>query len=290
MALSDKEKQTPAWREQLAQTWQTLLYKIRPARPAPQPGMGAIPHTDGTVFRVWAPNAEAVYVTGSFNNWHPSQIPLAHESNGYWSVNVPQAQVGDEYKFVLKRGRQQLLRTDPYAKDVRTPFQNGVVRNGRVLGIETAVSPKTTPFQPPSLEELVIYELHVGTFGEGQGSAPFNFEAVIAKLPYLRVLGINAIELMPVKAFPGELSWGYNPAHPFAISQVYGGPEKFKQLIDAAHAQGIAVLVDVVYNHFGPQELSLWQFDGWQQHGLGGIYFYNDWRSNTPWADTVGER
>ncbi|MAT95995.1 MAG: 1,4-alpha-glucan branching protein [Anaerolineaceae bacterium] len=248
--------------------------------------MGAIPHAEGTVFRVWAPNAEAVYVTGSFNNWHPNQIPLAHERNGYWSVNVPEAQVGDEYKFVLKRGRQQLLRTDPYAKDVRPPFQNGVVRNGTVLGMETAVSPKATSFQPPALQDLVIYELHVGTFGEDQGSPPFNFEAVIAKLPYLRVLGINAIELMPVKAFPGELSWGYNPAHPFAISQIYGGPEKFKQLIDAAHEQGIAVIVDVVYNHFGPQELSLWQFDGWQQHGLGGIYFYNDWRSKTPWADT----
>lgn len=286
MTLSNKEKQTPAWRDQLAQTWQTLRYKIRPVQPAQQPGMGAIPHAEGTVFRVWAPNAEAVYVTGSFNNWQPRQIPLAHETNGYWSVNVPQAQIGDEYKFVLRRGRQQLLRTDPYAKDVRAPFQNGVVRNGTVLGSRTAVSAKTSPFQPPSLEELIIYELHVGTFGEGEGDPPFNFEAVVAKLPYLRVLGINAIELMPVKAFPGELSWGYNPAHPFAISQVYGGPEKFKQLIQAAHAQGIAVLVDVVYNHFGPQDLSLWQFDGWQQHGLGGIYFYNDWRSKTPWADT----
>src|SRR5690606_7312374 len=114
---------------------------------------------------------------------------------------------------------------------------------------------------------LVIYELHVGTFGEGNGRPPYTFAQVMEKLPYLRVLGINAIELMPVKAFPGDLSWGYNPAHPFAISQVYGGPEKFKQLIQAAHAQGIAVIVDVVYNHFGPQELSLWQFDGWQQHG-----------------------
>lgn len=286
MALSGKDNQLFTWRDQIAQSWQTLRYKIRSVRPAQRPGMGAIPHAEGTVFRVWAPHADMVYVTGSFNNWHPNQIPLAQEGNGYWSVNVPQACTGDEYKFVLRRGRQQLLRTDPYAKDVRPPFQNGVVRNGTVLGIGTAVSPKPSPFQPPSLEELVIYELHVGTFGAGVGNPPFNFDAVIAKLPYLRMLGINAIELMPVKAFPGELSWGYNPAHPFAISQVYGGPEALKRLVSAAHAQGIAVIVDVVYNHFGPQELSLWQFDGWQQHGLGGIYFYNDWRSKTPWADT----
>ena len=285
MALSEQEKQL-AWREQLTQTWQTIRYKIRSTQPAQQPGMGAIPHKDGTAFRVWAPHAEAVYVTGSFNNWHPNQIALAHENNGYWSVNVPQARIGDEYKYVLQRGPQRFLRTDPYAKDVRPPFQNGIVRNGTVLGLETAVITPSVSFQPPSLEELVIYELHIGTFGEGEGNPPFDFAATIAKLPYLRVLGINAIELMPIKAFPGELSWGYNPAHPFAISQTYGGPEAFKKLVKAAHELGIAVIVDVVYNHFGPQELSLWQFDGWQQHGLGGIYFYNDWRSKTPWADT----
>ncbi len=286
MALGSLEEKSLAWRDWLAHTWQTLRYKILPVQPAAQPGMGAIPHAEGTVFRVWAPNAEAVYVTGSFNHWHPNQIPLAREGNGYWSVNVPQAKAGDEYKFTIERGRHHLLRTDPYAKDVRPPFQNGVVRNRLMPGTQTAVSSNPPSFQPPSLEELVIYELHVGTFGEANGYPPFDFDAVRAKLPYLRLLGINAIELMPVKAFSGELSWGYNPAHPFAISQAYGGPEKFKQLIRMAHAEGIAVIVDVVYNHFGPQDLSLWQFDGWQQHGLGGIYFYNDWRSKTPWADT----
>ena len=284
MALSEDEKQAPAWRDQLAQSLRTLRYKIVPVQPAQQSGMGAVPHEAGTSFRVWAPHAQAVYVTGPFNNWHFSNTPLAREKNGCWSANVPQAKVGDEYKFVVRSGSQLLLRTDPYAKEVRAPFQNGVVRNGLVLG--AAVSTRTATFQPPPLHELVIYELHVGTFGDAEGNPPFDFDAVIAKLPYLRILGINAIELMPVKAFPGELSWGYNPAYPFAISQIYGGPEKFKALIKAAHAHGIAVIVDVVYNHFGPQELSLWQFDGWQQYGLGGIYFYNDWRSKTPWADT----
>ena len=109
---------------------------------------------------------------------------------------------------------------------------------------------------------------------------------MIDKLPYLQYLGINAIEIMPIAEFAGDYSWGYNPAHPYAVTRTYGGREAFRQLVQAAHDLGIAVIVDVVYNHFGPEDLSLWQFDGWQQNGKGGIYFYNDWRSTTPWADT----
>ncbi len=86
--------------------------------------------------------------------------------------------------------------------------------------------------------------------------------------------------------FAGDRSWGYNPAHPFAIESTYGGPAGFQRFVKAAHQKGIAVLVDVVYNHFGPSDLSLWQFDGWSENGMGGIYFYQDWRANTPWGDT----
>ncbi|MFD0878385.1 alpha-amylase family glycosyl hydrolase, partial [Massilia pinisoli] len=84
----------------------------------------------------------------------------------------------------------------------------------------------------------------------------------------------------------GALSWGYNPAHPYAIETEYGGPRAFKDFIKEAHKLGIAVILDVVYNHFGPSDLDLWQFDGWSENGKGGIYFYNDWRSTTPWGDT----
>ena len=114
MTLSENEKQTPVWRTQLGQTWRAIKHKVRPVQPARQPGMGAVPHEAGTTFRVWAPHAQAVYVTGSFNKWHHRQTPLAHENNGYWSVNVPTAQIGDEYKFVVQNGSRQLLRTDPY--------------------------------------------------------------------------------------------------------------------------------------------------------------------------------
>ena len=141
-------------------------------------------------------------------------------------------------------------------------------------------------FQAPGKDELIIYELHVGTFEEDAPGGVGTFQGVIDKLPYLQHLGINAIELMPVKEFPGEYSWGYNPAFPFAVASTYGGRAALKALIAAAHDHQIAVIVDVVYNHFGPEELDLWQFDGWHEQNLGGIYFFNDWRAQTPWAHT----
>jgi 1,4-alpha-glucan branching enzyme len=91
---------------------------------------------------------------------------------------------------------------------------------------------------------------------------------------------------MPIAEFPGGYSWGYNPAHPFAVESEYGGPVGLKELVKAAHAKGIAILLDVVYNHFGPTDMDIWQFDGWSENGLGGIYFYNDWRAKTPWGET----
>ena len=114
------------------------------------------------------------------------------------------------------------------------------------------------------------------------------FDAVIGDLDYLRELGVNAIELLPAGEFPGDSSWGYNPGHIFAVEHLYGGPDALKRLVDAAHGKGIAVILDVVYNHLGPTDLSVWQYDGWFQkyngEDMGGIYFYNDWRAWTPWG------
>ena len=91
---------------------------------------------------------------------------------------------------------------------------------------------------------------------------------------------------MPPFEFAGDISWGYNPAHMFAIESSYGGPDAFKRFIRDAHAHGIAVIVDVVYNHIGPSDLDLWRFDGWSEGDGGGIYFYNDERARTPWGMT----
>jgi 1,4-alpha-glucan branching enzyme len=139
----------------------------------------------------------------------------------------------------------------------------------------------------PPWNELVIYEMHIGTFNDTASNAPGTFDDIIPKFPYLRDLGINAIEIMPVAEFAMDFSWGYNPAQPFSVEAALGGPQGLYRFVKAAHAQGIAVLIDVVYNHFGPGDLDLWRFDGWSDadHG-GGIYFYDNDRAQTPWGAT----
>ena len=117
------------------------------------------------------------------------------------------------------------------------------------------------------------------------GSRTSSQEAV-QKLDHLQRLGVNVMEVMPLAQFAGELSWGYNPSCVFAVETNYGGPAGFKRFVKAAHRAGLAVILDVVYNHFGPSDLDLWQFDGWSENGMGGIYFYNDWHAETPWGPT----
>ncbi len=239
-------------------------------------GMGAIPLERGVGFRVWAPNASAVAVVGSFNHW--KQHALTLEPGGQWSGVVLDAKVGDEYRFELRCGKNKFTRIDPWARKVTNSIGNGVIWQPPA----PAAEPR---FVPPTMDALVVYELHLGSFN-AQPGRPGTFATAIEKLPYLRELGINAVEVMPVAEFAGDFSWGYNPAHPFAVESAYGGPEGLLAFVRAAHDHGIAVILDVVYNHFGPGDLSLWQFDGWNENGLGGIYFYNDWRANTPWGDT----
>ncbi|MGH8909568.1 MAG: alpha-amylase family glycosyl hydrolase, partial [Egibacteraceae bacterium] len=211
--------------------------------------------------------------------WSGDDQPLASEGNGYWSADVPGVAVGSEYKFVLRNGDQILWRNDPYARDVTGSVGNSVV-------YDTAFGWRDSPYHAPAWHELVIYELHVGSFNDMPRRGPGGFASVIRRLDYLRDLGINAIELMPSMEFALDFSWGYNPAHIFAIEEAYGGPDALKQLIDEAHQRGIAVIFDVVYNHLGPSDLDLWRFDGWSVLGKGGIYLYNDHRSQTPWGDT----
>jgi 1,4-alpha-glucan branching enzyme len=143
-----------------------------------------------------------------------------------------------------------------------------------------------TEFRTPDWNDLVIYELHVGTFAPEIEGRPGTLDGVRRRLDYLRELGVGAIELMPPFEFAGERSWGYNTSHPFAVKTSYGSPDDLKALVKAAHEAGIAVILDVVYNHLGPSDLDLWRFDGWSENGRGGIYFYQDDRASTPWGET----
>jgi 1,4-alpha-glucan branching enzyme len=241
------------------------------------PGMGAIVHEGGVAFRVWAPNADAVHVAGTFNDWSEDATSLAPAPGGVWEVDVAGAGPGDEYRFLIRRGDARFSRIDPYARAVTNSVGNGIV---------VAPGDVATDFTPPPWNRLVIYEMHIGTFHRPDEDRPGTFEDAIARLGHLRRLGVNAVQIMPAAEFAGELSWGYNPAHIFAVESTYGGPEGLRAFVEAAHAAGIAVILDVVYNHFGPSDLDLWQFDGWNENDMGGIYFYNDWRAETPWGDT----
>jgi 1,4-alpha-glucan branching enzyme len=246
---------------------------------ATQPGMGAIPHGTGTVFRVWAPNATSVHVAGDFNSWNGDVAAMRSEGNGNWSIDYRNARTNQQYKYVIRNGANTMWRTDPREENITNSVGNSII-------FDPTFSWTDSGFQVPTWNEMVIYELHVGTLFDAPGGRPGNFASVISKLDHMQALGVNAIQLMPVHEFGGDFSWGYNPAHPFTVEEAYGGPLALKQFVNAAHQRGMAVLMDMVHNHYGPSDLQLWQFDGWSQNGKGGIYFYQDDRSSTPWGDT----
>jgi 1,4-alpha-glucan branching enzyme len=243
-------------------------------------GMGSIVGEVGVTFRVWAPNANRIFVMGSFNDWKDDEYEMEHENDGYWAVHVKSASEGDEYRYIIHNGEMKLSKNDPYARKMTNSVGNSVV-------IDLRKDWQDHQFRLPSFNELVIYELHVGTFNrEGlEDGQVGTFFTAAERLDYLKDLGVNAVEIMPVMEFAGDQSWGYNPAHPFAVESAYGGPDGLKHFIFEAHIRGIGVIMDVVYNHFGPSDMDLWQFDGWQENGLGGIYFYNDFKAKTPWGE-----
>ena len=215
------------------------------------PQLGAFTRGDRVEFRVWAPAAEEVSV-----RVRGREHPLAPEGDGLFST-VVEASSGDDYVFVLD-GRAW---PDPCSRfqpeGVRGP--SGVVEAPRVepLGLD--------------LDELVLYELHVGTFSEAG-----TFDGVVEQLPRLRELGVTAIEVMPVATFPGERNWGYDGVYTWAPHPVYGGPQGLARLVGAAHAAGLGVVLDVVYNHIGPGSEAVAAF---------GPYFTD--RHETFWGEAI---
>lgn len=230
----------------------------------------------GVTFRTWAPNASALGVKGQFNGW--ATTPMVKEgSTPYWSVDIPGAQNGQEYKY---RINNSFDRRDPRSRRVSNSAGNSIVYN------RNAFDWSGHNFTTPWYNDLVIYQMHAGTFN-AESYVPSSFDKNIERLDHLKELGVSAIKVMPVNEFAADKSWGYNPADVFAIESSLGGPDAFKRFVKAAHERGIAVLVDVVHNHYGPSDLSMWQFDGWSQNNLGGIYFYNEpAKAYTWWGDS----
>jgi 1,4-alpha-glucan branching enzyme len=240
--------------------------------------VGAIAHKTGVDFCVWAPFATGVAVTGSFNDWQA--LPMDSDDDGYWSVTVKGARPGQEYKFIVSNGEQLLYKNDPRDLQITTSDGNSVIA-------DTDFDWEIDAPRPYNQNESVLYELHVGTFNRPDPAMSGTFESAIEKLDYLADLGVTTIEVMPVGSMPMDRGWGYAIDYLFSVESMYGGRHGFMEFIKAAHERGMAVILDVVYNHIGPDEnLDLWQFDGWSENGKGGIYFYNDWRATTPWGET----
>ena len=179
-------------------------------------------------------------------------------------------------RIIRRNDKPDLIwKMDPYGRDAIASNGNSIVR-------DPAFAWTANDFRMPNWNELVIYELHVGTFNDMPGDAS-GFEELMAGLDYLSDLGVNAIELMPAVDFDTQSSMGYNPSLLFALEDAYGDPQALRKLVDECHRRGIAVIADVVYNHFGPQGLDqcLRRFDGWFENDGDGIYFYNDDRVKT---------
>lgn len=211
------------------------------------------------LFRVWAPVAKRVDV--KFDDAHR---PLKPCGDGWWEALVEAAGPGTDYGFILNNDGISL-------PDPRSLWQpQGVHGPSRVLD-HSAFQWTDGAWRAPALKNAVIYELHIGTFTQER-----TFDAAVEKFEYLKALGVTHLELMPVAAFPGARGWGYDGVDMFAPQEAYGGPEGLKRLVNAAHAHGLAVLLDVVYNHFGPSGNYLARF---------GPYFTAS--HHTPWGDAV---
>ncbi|MBN2717600.1 MAG: alpha amylase C-terminal domain-containing protein [Deltaproteobacteria bacterium] len=239
---------------------------------------GAKLYDSGTEFRVWAPEIENrpvqwVYVVLYDENGHLTEkIPMNNEYNGSWNCRVTKVKKGQRYNFEIDGAGVKL---DPWAKEVTNSAEFSVVVDANDYQWQC------NDFSMPHWNELVIYQMHVRTFPDEDRGPQNQLADVIEDLWYLRELGINAIQLLPTSEFAGDVSWGYNPSNIFAVESSYGGPKALKRFVDAAHANGMAVLLDVVYNHLQPDDHGLWQFTSWHRDSYGGIYFYNDWRATT---------
>ena len=213
------------------------------------------------VFSVWAPGKEKM----SLHIVKPvdKQFEMQKNEEGYWNVSIEHLP-GDVLYFFKPDGEKDY-------PDPTSNFQPQGVHGPSQLVIHKNYKWNDEAWKGIPLEEMIIYELHVGTFTD-EG----NFESIICRLDELKELGINAIEIMPIAQFPGNRNWGYDGVFPYAVQNSYGGPDGLKKLVDACHQKNIAIILDVVYNHLGPEG---------NYFSLFGPYFTDKY--HTPWGDAI---
>ena len=256
--------------------------------------IGAWPTEGGCFFRVWAWYATRVQVLiqpGPY--WEVddaiTQLDLTRDAEGYWSGTTPRAKPHQLYRFRITNGTQVFDRLDPAARDVVNSgltLSDPACRNASVILAAKKKAPDK--FKTPRFADFLIYEMHIGTFAGRNDDINKDwatFRDIAHKLGYIKELGFNCIELLPVHEFAWDRSWGYNPASFFAPESSYGSPADFRYLVNSAHELGLAVILDVVYNHAGPGDNVLFEFDGFTPEG--GIYFeggpMTDWGRGPAW-------
>jgi maltooligosyltrehalose trehalohydrolase len=224
--------------------------------------IGAIYRGDNKcTFRVWSPLVKDIKVKITY----PVEkiLQLEKDSSDYWTGEFNDIVPGTRYMYRINNGFD---RADPASN-----YQPFDVHSESEVIDHSSYKWNDEKFKPVLLEDYIIYEMHTGTFTpEG------TFESAIGKIKHLKSLGITAVEIMPVAQFPGSRNWGYDGAYPFAVQNSYGGPEGLKKLVDTLHSNGFSVILDVVYNHLGPEGNYLSQY---------APYFTS--RYQTPWGNAV---
>ena len=214
-------------------------------------------------FCLWAPNARQVTLQlHSQDGSAPREFPMQRTDDGFFLLGTA-AQPGDRYFYIVDKQR-------PVPDPVSRLLPLGVHGPTEIVDLDR-FHWTDAGWSGVALKDYVIYELHIGTF-----TAEGTFDAAVAKLPYLKKLGISVIELMPVAAFPGARNWGYDGVSPYAVQATYGGPDGLRRFVDAAHKLGLGVILDVVYNHLGNEGNYLRLF---------GPYFTT--QHKTPWGEAV---
>jgi 1,4-alpha-glucan branching enzyme len=273
----------------------SFYYYVRPTPPVAELPAGmkdGINYLSSTsvLLSLYAPLKQSAFVIGDFNNWLPDDAGYMNrtpDGKRYW-IEIDGLIPGKEYiyQYLVDEG---IRIGDPYAEKVSDPWNDSYITSahypgmlpyptGKTTGIATVLQTdkaqytwKASNFTPPKQTDMVVYELLVRDF-----STPQTFQAVIDTIGYLWKLGVNAIELMPVSEFEGNLSWGYNPNFYFAVDKYYGPADKLKQLIDTCHQMGIAVIDDIVLNHaFGTSPYVMLYWDNANNRPAANSPFYN---------------
>jgi len=255
----------------------------------PNQRLGATVVEDGTWFRVWAPHADQlrVLVQQGVPEWDYGLAPLVAvlaQDGEFWEGLAPNVRAGALYRYEITNGANTFDTLDPASRDTIHSWRYlGSTDNSNAGVVTPPPAFVWSPFDTPRFENFVIYQLHVGSFAgrnDGFDRDVATFDDVRSKLGYIRAQNFTAIQLLPIQEFALNRSWGYNPALYFAVESAYGSPDDLRQLVDDAHRQGLAVIFDVVYNHLGDNDNSLWELDGYTNNG--GIYFEGG--KQTPWG------